>query len=108
MTDAREAKAEGDAKKLDLSNRKVDAFTRQLNEANPILTDISDAMTEEGRRRETLENLEKEGASAADIAAESAEVDKFKAVKEEGNRRLMVCSKKYMGEMKALREEAAE
>jgi len=47
------SKAMMEVKDAKLANR-VQAFTDQLNEANPILTDISDAMTAEGAYLEDL------------------------------------------------------
>jgi len=100
MTAARDAKVAGDDKKLSLANRQVSTFTDQLNEANPILTDISDAMTAEGKWVEALE------AGSGDTGEVTKKIEEFKAMKEAGNQRLMVCSTKYKNIMKALREEA--
>lgn len=41
----------GDLEGKDLAESKVKLFTEQLNESNPILTEISDAMTAEADGR---------------------------------------------------------
>ena len=41
------AKEEKDEKKAAVATQMIEVFTTQLNESNPILTEISDAMTEE-------------------------------------------------------------
>jgi hypothetical protein len=67
-------------------------------------------MTAEGKFGEELEILEKRpiptDADKERIALCKQEVENFKAMKEEGNQRLMVCSQKYNGLMKAIREQA--
>jgi len=71
--------------------RMVDAFTAQLDESNPVLTAISDAMTAEG------EALERGDAGAARVAAEA---------KAQGQRDLMTISSKYKGIMRDFRASA--
>lgn len=87
-----EAEAQGDTKAAEYAQKMVDAFTSQLEESNPILTGISDAMTAEGL---ALEAGDTEGAA------------KWTAAKSEGNQKLMEVSAKYNAIMKKLREEAA-
>ena len=48
MRTVKEAEAKGDTTALEKANKQVEVFTAQLDEANPILTSISDAMTLEG------------------------------------------------------------
>ena len=48
MLEASNAKANGDSYGYVFAQRKVQLFTEQLNESNPLLTAISDAMTKEG------------------------------------------------------------
>ncbi|CAK0843860.1 unnamed protein product [Prorocentrum cordatum] len=67
----------------------VEAFTAQLDESNPVLTAISDAMTAEG---EALER------------GDTAEVQRWAAEKLKGNDALQAISKKYKLRMKELRE----
>ena len=64
-------------------------FTEQLVEANPILTEISDAMTGEGKA------IDADDAQAADAWARR---------KEQANRALGQCSLKYNALMGELRE----
>lgn len=100
VTDATEA---GDAERQAYAETMVQYFTDQLNEANPILTEISDAMTEEGLCKDqaiaAMQNNDTEEAKAwqekMNIAA---------ARKQYGNEKLMACSARYNALMKALRE----
>jgi len=69
----------------------VEAFTTQLDESNPILTAISDAMTAEG---EALERGDK------------AEAERWSQEKVKGNEALQSVSAKYRAIMKDLREKA--
>lgn len=69
----------------------VDAFTRQLEESNPVLTLISDAMTKEGEARAMGEQ---------DTAA------RYKADKEKGQETLMAISTKYKNLMREMRKNA--
>jgi len=93
------AKACGNEAKRDYEQRRVECFTAQLNESNPILTEISDAMTEEGVLREQLamcdSEEEKQLLGERMIAAENR---KFA-----GNSKLMETSSKFNDLMKALR-----
>ena len=57
LSDATEV---GDEKLAAYAQRMVDNFTDQMNEANPILTEISDAMTDEGKCRDKV-RVQKEG-----------------------------------------------
>jgi len=69
----------------------VDTFARQLEESNPVLTFISDAMTEEG---EAL-------ARGDEITAKRHKLDK-----ESGQRSLMTISTKYKNIMREMRKRA--
>jgi hypothetical protein len=78
----------------------VDCFTDQLNESNPILTEISYAMTEEGHCRDKMESaLTVEEANVWEEKMETAA-----AAKQAGNEKLMACSFKYKNRMKEIRE----
>ena len=84
------AEAEGRKAEAAHHERRLELFTAQLVESNPILTEVSDCMTGEGRALD-----------AADAAAAS----EWGRRKEAANRKLQECSQKYNGAMKALREE---
>jgi len=86
-----EAEAKGDSKTADLHNKMVDAFTAQLDESNPILTGISDAMTAEG---------------AALDRGDDEDAKKWADEKAKGNKLLQEVSAKYKNIMKELREAA--
>jgi len=88
-----EALAKGDSKEAVLQSKMVDAFTAQLDESNPILTGISDAMTAEGLALERNDE---------------AEVARWAAEKAKGNELLQQVSLKYKNIMKELREKAAK
>lgn len=104
MTEVSEAKLNGDEKRKAFAQQKVDFFTNQLNESNPILTDISNAMTEEGDCKEKWTNYARLGDE--DGAARWKErMEKASRKKAEGNVRLLSVSSKYMNLMKSLREQ---
>ena len=99
------AQACGDVKRQILAEKRVDCFTSQLNESNPILTQISDAMTREGNCVSHMKAAEAKGdTKAAEIWRK--EKDLAGQIKTEGNQRLMECSHRYEQLMRALREEA--
>lgn len=85
-----EAELRGDAKAAELEARRVDAFTCQLDESNPVLTAISDAMTLEG---EALEQ------------GDTEEAQKFCLEKMKGQEALKCISNRYKEMMRKLREE---
>lgn len=86
-----DAERRGDAKMVELEGKRVDAFTAQLDESNPILTTISDAMTAEGAARQS-----------GDTKAERHWANE----KVKGNEALQEVSSKYKEILKKLREEA--
>eukprot|EP00755_Sulcionema_specki_P004625 Sspe_Gene.30542::Locus_15103_Transcript_1_1_Confidence_1.000_Length_2305::g.30542::m.30542 len=94
-----EAVKNNDKKAAELAQKQVDAFTNQLDESNPILTEISDAMTLEA------EALEKADAAKnpSEKASWAAEAAKQKEIKEQGSEKLKVVSTKYKELMKQLR-----
>ena len=102
MLDVSEAKEIGDLGAQELAEKKVSIFTEQLNEANPILTAISDAMTEEGNALKALEgalrNGDEEAAEFHRQRMNAAELEK-----NSHNEKLMACSTKYNQLMKSLR-----
>eukprot|EP00616_Rhizochromulina_sp_CCMP1243_P008937 CAMPEP_0118962078 /NCGR_PEP_ID=MMETSP1173-20130426/542_1 /TAXON_ID=1034831 /ORGANISM="Rhizochromulina marina cf, Strain CCMP1243" /LENGTH=689 /DNA_ID=CAMNT_0006910297 /DNA_START=23 /DNA_END=2092 /DNA_ORIENTATION=+ len=92
MNDRREAEQAGDQAAVTFHGQRVELFTAQLVEANPILTEISDCMTGEG-------DAIAEGKQ--DLALE------WTKRKEAANQKLQDCSSKYNGLMKDLREARA-
>lgn len=103
MQDVVDAKAAGDVERQTYAQQMVDYFTDQLTESNPILTGISEAMTEEGLCQGLME------ACLARKETEEAEKWKLKMLqaaerKREGNTRLMECSARYNNLMKSIRE----
>merc|ERR1712203_620458 len=86
-----EADAKGDISTSELHDKMVDAFTSQLDESNPILTDISDAMTMEG---------------AALDRGDDEDAKKWADEKAKGNNLLQEVSSKYKNLMKEAREAA--
>jgi len=88
-----DAEAAGNAKVAEYYGSMVEAFTAQLDESNPVLTAISDAMTLEG---EALER------------GDEAEATKHEAAKNKGQEDLQTVSTKYKNLMKSLRENAPQ
>ena len=99
-----EAKDRGDQKTQHHAQRKVDCFTNQLNDSNPILTQISDAMTLEGYCQEqmaiALAKGDKETSNSWKVRMQEAASQKAK-----GNKQLMECSARYQDKMRKLRED---
>ena len=108
MQDVTEAMEAGDADRQKYAEQMVESFTLQLNEGNPILTAISDAMTDEGRFLEAIENAMANGAADNEIAALQAKFDEASKRKQAGNEALMECSARYNAMMKSLREVRAK
>eukprot|EP00300_Choanocystis_sp_HF-7_P019239 c20277_g1_i1.p1 GENE.c20277_g1_i1~~c20277_g1_i1.p1 ORF type:complete len:711 (-),score=184.33 c20277_g1_i1:51-2183(-) len=95
------AKDRGDHAAANRAQRMVDEFTAQLDESNPILTSISDAMTAEG---DALDQANR----AQDPEAKQALLDQaneFRQKKLDGQEALKVCSDKYKKRMETLRLE---
>jgi len=89
MADAASAAEGGRDAEVAFHNQRVQLFTEQLVEANPILTEISDCMTGEG---------------AALDAADAIAAKGWASRKEAANKALQECSHKYNELMKKLRE----
>lgn len=81
-----------------LAEARINLFTSQLDSANPILTDITDAMTAEGEALEGLKTC-----AAPEKAALQAELEAQQAKKAKGNERLQELSARCAAEMGALR-----
>jgi hypothetical protein len=103
MLEAASAKELGDQAKHDFFQHQVDIFTDQLNESNPILTEISDAMTREGKARERLESLVA-GGNKKEVDELRLVMEKEGQAKAAANDKLMQCNLKYQKLMKNLRE----
>jgi hypothetical protein len=86
---------------IDLAKAKITLFTEQLEESNPVLTSITDAMSAEGLARDVYTAATNDDSKAAALA----EFNAFKAVKEEGNQKLQGISMKYKLAARALREQ---
>ena len=102
MLDVSTAKETGDINSLKLAEKKVSLFTEQLNESNPILTAISDAMTEEGNALNDLEEALRIGDEEA-TRIHRQRKNSAESKKNASNQDLMTCSTKYNNLMKSLR-----
>ncbi len=85
-------------------------FTEQLNESNPILTEIADCMTGKGRAKEMITLLSSNVSVVDDdkkriITMWQERMNSYEASKRLWNAKLMECSLKYKTLMKQLREE---
>jgi len=94
-----EAKKLGDKARESTASRMIEIFTEQMNESNPILTDISDAMTAEADILELLRTAEGEEKKKLLV---DLEVQLKK--KEDGQGRLKITSTHYKEVMQKLRE----
>jgi hypothetical protein len=101
--EASEAKLVGDEKRREHAQKRIDCFTSQLNDSNPILTEISDAMTEEGWAKENMQLAEATNDNKA-AALWKAKVEAASERKLAGNSELMKCSAKYERRMRLIRE----
>lgn len=103
MHEASDAKLRGDYERYSFEQKRVDCFTNQLNDSNPILTEISDAMTEEGRCQVLMEAaILQNDSSQADHWRE--QLEKASQRKHTGNAKLMACSAQYEAMMRSIRE----
>jgi hypothetical protein len=100
VTNAIEA---GDTEQQKYAQEMVDCFTMQLNESNPILTFIADAMTEEGAYKELMINSLNEN-NVDEAAIWENKMIEASRRKKDGNIQLMACSTKYKDIMKSIRE----
>jgi hypothetical protein len=76
-----------------------------LNDSNPILTEISDAMTMEGFCKQQMESTESRG-DVEDAAAWKFKMEAASERKQAGNSKLMECSARYNQLMRSIREAA--
>ena len=103
MQDASDAQSCGDVEGEAYAQQMVQYFTDQLNESNPILTEIADAMTDEGHCQEQLSKAQSVGHTDEAALWNSRRLAAAER-KRLGNDRLMACSARYNSLMKALRE----
>jgi DNA-binding protein H-NS len=103
MVDLTAAADAGNTQMATLAQQRISLFEHQLEESNPILTAISEAMTQEGLALEDLAAAE----SDADKARLTARVAKYRALKEGGNTLLQGVSERHAAEMMRLRKEVA-
>lgn len=90
MNNIAAAEKSGDAKAKKLAEEQVRTLTMQLDESNPILTTISDAMTAQ---------------ADAITKGDTAEAAKWEAKKGAAQKELQECSNKYKALMKTLRQQ---
>ena len=103
MHDASDARMKGDHARYTFEQQRVDCFTNQLNDSNPILTEISDAMTEEGRCQLLMDAaISKNDTITAEHWKE--QVERASHRKQAGNAKLMACSAQYEAMMRSIRE----
>ena len=103
MVEVSQAKASGDDERQIFAQTMVDVFTAQLNESNPILTEISDAMTLEGNLKTQLD-IALSNNNLDEVQSLRLKLDEAGKAKAAGNTKLMECSMKYKVQMRALRE----
>eukprot|EP00051_Salpingoeca_urceolata_P006613 m.87424 g.87424 ORF g.87424 m.87424 type:complete len:683 (-) comp14908_c0_seq2:61-2109(-) len=100
MLQLEQAQASGDVKAAAFAQKVIDIFTEQLEESNPILTAISDAMTAEA-----------DALLAAEVATDPAQREALLAVakehaqkKLEGQENLKICGEKHKAAMRLHRQ----
>jgi hypothetical protein len=103
MQEVVDAKALGDTDRQQYAQKMVEYFTEQMNESNPILTDISEAMTEEGVCRDKIAELSS-NQLYDDVRLWEGKLQAATDRKIKGNSRLMECSSRYNELMKQLRK----
>eukprot|EP01052_Picozoa_sp_SAG31_P033518 SAG31_NODE_3800_length_3870_cov_2.092814_2_plen_589_part_00 len=99
-TELAEAKLAGDVAKAARAEQQIEIFTSQLDQSNPVLTLIADAMTNEGRALRAVQ-----AAVAGSTEASQAEADllHWRTEKERGNKMLQHISDDHKKQMSALR-----
>eukprot|EP01059_Diplonema_ambulator_P011606 TRINITY_DN215_c0_g7_i1.p1 TRINITY_DN215_c0_g7~~TRINITY_DN215_c0_g7_i1.p1 ORF type:complete len:701 (+),score=316.45 TRINITY_DN215_c0_g7_i1:65-2104(+) len=101
MLGVEEAVKAGDEKTAAKQNKVVDALTAQLEESNPILTGISDAMTAEADHLD----FAAEATNEEDKAKHLAKAEEFRKEKEHGNELLKETSDRYKALLSKIRTE---
>jgi hypothetical protein len=104
---------------LQFAKEMAQLFTDQLNESNPIMTELSDATTQEGMARAALlegatifsissdddTNHMRTAADAANMELWESHLKDAQDAKAMGHEKLLLCSSKYKHLMKQLREQ---
>lgn len=108
MLEASNAKENGDSPRCVFAQRKVQLFTEQLNESNPLLTAISDAMTKEGIARDKIAASCQEEKKDDTCEKWRLEMEKQGLAKARANEKLMECNLKYQQLMKQLRQSQSQ
>jgi hypothetical protein len=103
MLEASEAKLAGDERLRQYAQNRVDCFTSQLSDSNPILIEISEAMTLEGHCNEQMELAEERNDTEA-LNMWKANKEAAGERKSAGNVRLMDCSARYETMKRSVRE----
>lgn len=85
------------------AQKRVDCFTEQLNESNPILTAISEAMAEEGFCQANVSRYATE-ANSVEAVEWQAKLVAATERKQLANTRLLECSDHFNRRMKSIRE----
>ena len=104
--EASQAKSVGDLPRHVYYQKQVDCFTNQLNESNPILTKISNAMTQEGYYQELIKRHHHGGDDDDTTVLQELESKLNEATQQklDGNHELLECSAKYETMMRTIRE----
>jgi len=89
MDEFEQAESKNDAAAAAIAQKKVDTLTEQMDESNPVLTSISDAMTAEGEARTKMQ---------------LTEAERWKMKKEAGQKQLQNISDRYRNKMAELRK----
>merc|ERR1712100_978775 len=89
MDEFEQAESKNDAAAAAIAQKKVDTLTEQMDESNPVLTTISDAMTAEGEARTKMQ---------------LTEAERWKMKKEAGQKQLQNISDRYKNKMAELRK----
>jgi len=90
-----------DVKGEEIASKRVKILTAQLEESNPVLTAISDAMTAEADARALMETCTNE----EERSKHAKEAEGWKAKKLKGNQLLQEISDRYKQKMREVREE---
>ena len=104
IKEATRAKLAGDEHAQAYAQKMVDCFTDQLNESNPILTEISNAMTLEGFCRDKMEHAQVQ-ADSQGVDMWRSKMSKASGRKADANQKLMECSARYQKIMRSIRED---
>mmetsp|Transcript_10077 Transcript_10077/g.11563 ORF Transcript_10077/g.11563 Transcript_10077/m.11563 type:complete len:744 (-) Transcript_10077:556-2787(-) len=105
MNELEDALSKANAAQADYAKAKVDLFTRQLNESNPVLTDISDAMTKEAEVLEEIEKLKVSSTNSQKIQSLELVAKEMNNKKLQGNMRLQQISSQFSAKFMSLEED---